>query len=254
MSSQRAGLLVVGAAALHADGFRAGDLHVIHVAAIPQRLEDAVAEAEGQDVLDGFLAQVMIDAVDLGFVEDFVQAVAEFARTGEVVSEGLLDDQAPPAASLPQARGADTVRDRRILAGLRGEIEEHVAAGVALVFDLPELFGQVLVEARIADIAGHIVEPSREGCPDVVVELVSSLNCSTASRIFSRKCIVGKRGARDADDGESRGQPAVVGEAIERGQQFALGEVAIGAEDHDDALGNVPFEAERILERVLVGH
>ena len=49
-------------------------------------------------------------------------------------------------------------------------------------------------------------------------------------------------------------KPAVVGQAIERRQQFALGEVAIGAEDHDDALGNLPFEPERVLERVLVGH
>ncbi len=62
------------------------------------------------------------------------------------------------------------------------------------------------------------------------------------------------RRARDADDGESGGQPAVVGEAVERRQQFALGEVAVGAENHDDALGNLPLEPERVLEGVLVGH
>ena len=62
------------------------------------------------------------------------------------------------------------------------------------------------------------------------------------------------RRARDADDGEAGGEAAVEGQAIEGRQQLALGEVAVGAEDDDDALGNLPFEAERILKGVLVGH
>ena len=105
--AQRAGFLVVGAAAFDADRFRGGDLHVVHVAPVPQRLEDAVAEAEGQNVLHGLLAQVVIDAVDLGFGEDLVQLVAQLARAGQVVPEGLLDHQAPPAASPIEAGAAD---------------------------------------------------------------------------------------------------------------------------------------------------
>ena len=69
--AQRAGLIVIAAALLDADRFRHGNLHVIDVAAVPDRLEDAVGEAEHHDVLDGFFAQVMIDAVDLLFVGDF---------------------------------------------------------------------------------------------------------------------------------------------------------------------------------------
>ena len=42
-----------------------GDLDVVHVAAIPERLEDAVAEPEDEQVADRLLAQVVIDAVDL---------------------------------------------------------------------------------------------------------------------------------------------------------------------------------------------
>ena len=95
--AQRAGFLVVGAAALHADRFRGGDLHVVDVAPVPQRLEDAVAEAERQDVLHGFLAEVMIDAVDLGLVERAVQFVAQLSRAGQIVAERLFDDDAAPA-------------------------------------------------------------------------------------------------------------------------------------------------------------
>ena len=66
----RAGLLVEGAAALDAEVLGHGDLHVVDVAPVPERLEDAVAEAEDEQVADGLLAQVVVDAVDLRLVED----------------------------------------------------------------------------------------------------------------------------------------------------------------------------------------
>ncbi len=95
--AQRSGFLIIRAAALHADRFRSGDLHVVHVPAIPQRLEDAVAEAECQDVLDGFFTEVMVDAIDFGFFESAVQFVAELLGAGQVVTERLFDDDAAPA-------------------------------------------------------------------------------------------------------------------------------------------------------------
>ena len=72
--AQRAGLLVV--AGPRADAFLLGDgdLHVVDVLLVEQRLEDAVGEAQHEDVLDGFLAEVVIDAVDLPFVEDLGDA------------------------------------------------------------------------------------------------------------------------------------------------------------------------------------
>ena len=68
--AQSAGFLVVRAAAFHADRFGRRDLDVVDIAAIPERLENTVAEAERQDVLNGFFAEVMIDAVDVDFVEE----------------------------------------------------------------------------------------------------------------------------------------------------------------------------------------
>src|ERR1035437_9016445 len=111
----------------------------------------------------------MVDPVDGGFVEDFVQAVARSAGAGRGAPEGLPPPRAPPAASLPQSRRADTVRDGRVLAGLRRETEQRVAAGVALAFDLAEFLAQALIEPLVADIAGHIVEPARELRPHLVV-------------------------------------------------------------------------------------
>ncbi len=63
--AQRARLLVVAAARPDTHLLGHGDLHVVHVAAIPDGLEDGVGEAEDQDVLDRLLTQVVVDPVDL---------------------------------------------------------------------------------------------------------------------------------------------------------------------------------------------
>src|ERR1035441_1471777 len=125
---------------------------------------------------------------------------------------------------------------------------------LAMAYTMLQRDPQALIEARVADIAGHIVEPARECRPHVGVELGVLAELLHAGAHFFAEVIVGERRARNADDGESRGKPPVEGQPVERGQQLALGEVAIGAEDHDDALGDLAFEAERVLERVLVGH
>ena len=232
----------------------AGDLHVIHVAAVPQGLEDAVAEAEGQDVLHGFLTQVMIDAVDVGFVEDFVQAVAQLARAGQVVPEGLFDHQAPPALALAEPRRAEALRRRGVLAGLRGEIEHHAAAGLAGTFDLRQARGQARVEAGVADVARHIEQPLGEAVPHVGVEGGVFGELLDGFQHASAELRVGERRSRDAHDGETRRQPAVVSQAVEGRQELAPGEVAIGAEDDYHAFGHLALEAQRILEGILRKH
>ena len=95
--AQRARPLVVVGAALDADGLRGGDLHVIDVAAVPDRLEHAVGEAEHQQVLDGFLSEIVIDAEDLRFVEMGVEQPVQRAGAVEIGAERLLDDDPAPA-------------------------------------------------------------------------------------------------------------------------------------------------------------
>ena len=68
--AQGAGLLVVARA--RADPFLLGhgDLHVVDVLLVPERLEDRVAEPHDHQVLHRLLAEVMVDAEDLALVED----------------------------------------------------------------------------------------------------------------------------------------------------------------------------------------
>ena len=57
--------LVEIGAALDADGLGRGDLDMVDMVAVPQRLEDAVGEAQHHDVLHRLLAEEMIHAIDL---------------------------------------------------------------------------------------------------------------------------------------------------------------------------------------------
>ena len=68
--AQGAGPLVEAAPLLDAEGLGHGDLHVVDVAAVPQRLEDGVGEAQRQHVLHRLLPEVVVDPVDLRLVED----------------------------------------------------------------------------------------------------------------------------------------------------------------------------------------
>src|ERR1700687_1923755 len=68
--AEGAGGFVKRAAMLDADRFRGVDLHVVDVVAIPERLDDVVGESKDQNVLDGFLAEIVVDAVNLIFGED----------------------------------------------------------------------------------------------------------------------------------------------------------------------------------------
>src|SRR5262245_10058147 len=110
--------LVERAAALDADRLGGGDLDVVDVVAIPDRLEDRVAEPQDQDVLDRLFAEVVIDPVDLGLVEVGADHLVEPARGQEVAAERLLDDDA--AGRL--AEGLDGALDQRVLLEL---LEDH---------------------------------------------------------------------------------------------------------------------------------
>ncbi len=102
--ADRARRLVEAGAPLDAHRLGHGDLHVVDELAVPDRLEDAVREAQRQHVLDRLLAEVVVDPEDLVLAEPAVEQVVQLARGGEVVAERLLDDQPHPALLRARAR------------------------------------------------------------------------------------------------------------------------------------------------------
>ena len=93
------------------------DLHGGDEVPVPDRLEDRVREAEVEDVLDGHLPEEVVDAVELGLVDVRMQFGVQRASRGEVVAEGLLDDDPRflGQACLRQAADDDAEQRRRDL-------------------------------------------------------------------------------------------------------------------------------------------
>ena len=135
--SQRTRTVVVAPAAFHADRLGGGNLHVIDVAAVPDRLEDAVAEAERQDVLNGFLAEVVVDPIELRLIEHGEQVAVERPCGIEVVSERLLHHHpAPAVALLGRQAGVSELAYRFGEEIRRGrQIVQNIAAGAVVLVD-----------------------------------------------------------------------------------------------------------------------
>ena len=126
--AQGAGVLVEAAAGLDAHRLGRRDLDVVDVIAVPERLEDAVGEAQDQDVLHRLLAEEMIDPIDLVLAQDLPDLGIERPRRSEVVAEGLLDDHAAPGAVrlAGQVGVAEPLDDGPEVPVRNRQVEEHI--------------------------------------------------------------------------------------------------------------------------------
>ena len=73
---------------------------MIHIVRIPQRFEHRVGETHRQNILNGFLAQVVVDTEHVLLIEDARDCVRQFAGRFEVVTEWLFDDHPAPLTIL----------------------------------------------------------------------------------------------------------------------------------------------------------
>src|SRR5215472_18485664 len=95
--AQAARAVVIASAPFDSKRLRHSYLHMIDVATIPDRLEDSVGKTEHQNVLNGLLAQVVIDAVDLALLQYLANLRIQRFRGFQIRAEWLFDDDAPPA-------------------------------------------------------------------------------------------------------------------------------------------------------------
>jgi hypothetical protein len=165
------GLLVETAPGPDSGLFGDGYLHVHHVLAVPERLEDAVGEAQSQDVLDGLLPEVVVDAVDLVLVEDGGDERVELVRGILVTAERLLEDRpgpsrfARPAAPPGQPGGPEVSDYQGGDAGGDGEVEEEVVADRGLGVDALQDGRERGVRGGVGVVAAHGDEPPAEPPP-----------------------------------------------------------------------------------------
>ena len=233
-------LVVIRAASLDADLLAHRDLDVVHVLLVPDRLEDAVGEAEDQDVLHRLLAEVMVNAEDLPFGKGALQEAVQLARARQVMAERLLDDQPRPGRTLcvrsRQARLAKAFRDGAEEVRLRGEVEDIIARDAVFLRDSLQAFAERLIVLRLVEFPAMVEQPRREPRPEVLRLVRRFLVRERFDALAHRlgETGVGLRPAREPDDRELLRLEPLPEKAVDRRDQLALRQVAGGAENHQD--------------------
>src|SRR5216683_631350 len=150
-------------------------LHVVNVAAVPNRLEDGVVETKHQNVLHRFFAEVMVDAVDLVFRQHGFDFAVQSAGRIEVMAERLLDNHSPPAAILlvGKSNSAQPFDDGGKEFGRGRKIEENIAFSIVLLIYLAEAGADSGVGGRVSKIAMLIIEPLLKPIPGLRTTVIS---------------------------------------------------------------------------------
>ena len=209
---------------------------------MPQGLEDVVGEAEDQQVLHRFLAQVMVDAVDLGLLEVAVQQFVQLDGRLQVPAEGLFQHQAGPAPAAVQLRLAQAGNRRSHGLRRRGQIKEAIAREIMDLFqgldpgcqglEILGSFGPQGLEKQAGIAPG--VGLSRPGQPG----LGQGLPGQGAKALIPQVPLAG-----DPQEDEASFPAVLLAEMVEGGQELAAHQVAGGAEDH-----------EQVRFHLVIGH
>ena len=257
--AQGAGGVVELAAALDADRLGDGDLDRVDVPAVPDRLEQAVPEAEDGEVLDGLLAQVMVDPIDLVLVEDVGKLAIELAGALEIGSERLLDDDARPAtlraaaasvAGCRQSGQLEMVDDHRVERRWDRQVEEPIPGGAAVAVDPIEPLRKLGVGGRIVEGSLVVLDPACERLPDRRLRRpVATVRVDPFEQVVAER-LVRQLATGEADDGEFRRQEATEQAVVERRRELAFGEIAgRAADDHGARLGHA-LEPQALPQRI----
>ena len=233
--AQRARPLVVARARADPFLFRHRDLDVVDVLLIEKRFEDAVGEPEHQDVLDRFLTQIVIDAVDLPLVEDGGDRIVDRASRGQIASDRLLDDQPRERRRIgrpDEPRGGE-VLDRGYEHRRRHrQVIDAVAGQVTLVLDGVEVCAERSVHRRVVEGPLVVEQRLREPLPVGVFGWTpGELGRAVFGEVPIR--LVGERLTSDTHDRKAGRKQTVDVKVVERGQQLAMRKIAGAAEDHD---------------------
>ena len=217
----RADLVVEGAAALHAERLRHGDLHARDEVAVPERLEERIREAEEHHVLHRPLPEIVVDAEDAILAEGREQDLVERLRRGEAAPERFLHDD-------PRARGTAGVRDL-----LHHDTEDRGwnREVVRRPLGRAELPADRLERRRVVVVAVHVAQQARQFLEGGRVEPAVLLDRLARPRL---QLVEVPPGARDADHRHVE-EPAF-DHRLQGRIELLVGEIACRAEE-DECVG-----------------
>jgi hypothetical protein len=156
--TQRAGFFIV--ARPGSDSFRLthGNLDVVDVFVVPDGLENAVGEAHDHEILDRFLAQIMIDAKNLRFVEDPSRHRVDRLRRGQIAPDRLFDDDPcvgrAGAWSSGESGAGQALADGSEGTGRDAEIENAISRQLERMFEFLHARFELPVGLGVIVLAG----------------------------------------------------------------------------------------------------
>src|SRR5208282_6324778 len=150
---------------------------MVDIAAIPDGFKNSVGKTERHDVLDGLFSEIVVDAINLLFIGDFQNLLVERLRRLQVVTEGFLDDHAPPViiALLHQPIRRELFHNgaKETWSGCK-VIKEVLLSGVVAV-DPVEALLDLGVKLVVFEITGEIIKAAREAIPQRFVDAVATI-------------------------------------------------------------------------------
>ncbi len=219
--AQGAVFVIIGPAVADADRFSDRDLHMVDGQIVPQRLEDGVAEAQGDQVLDRLLAEIVVDAEHLSLVKGVGHGVVDGAEALQIAPDRLLQHDAVvgPGQTGRLHRRDDTAVERRRHSQERGD---------------RAIARQRLHRAQAFGVGGvhrQVIEPLGQARPTRLVPGAVGLGAGLHRLAHLGGILLGgflRPGG--ADDLQLRRQKPVMIQKVERRQKHPHGQVAAAAE------------------------
>src|SRR6185312_6788875 len=90
--AERSGCFVIISTVFNAQLFRYGYLNAVDIVAVPGRFEECIGKPEGENILYGFLTQIMVDTVNLALIKDGMQQIIQMFGAVEVMPERLFNN------------------------------------------------------------------------------------------------------------------------------------------------------------------
>ena len=139
---------------------------------VPDGLENLVGEPERHDVLDGFLAQVVVDAEDRLRAERASDDLVEVSRAFQVMAEGLLDDDPAPMGRVVAGHAVALELAHHGLEGLRRDrqVEGMVASRSAFLVEFADRACQSLEGFVVVEFAANEPDSLEQLFPHLLAE------------------------------------------------------------------------------------
>ena len=231
--ANHARVIVVSASELDAKLFSNRDLNVLDIASVPYGLENGIPKAEYHNVLNRLFAKVMIDPVNLRFLDVLADFLVQRSGTHEVLAEGLFYDDAFPAVRgfRAKAHGAELLDDRGEKPWRYSKVKQNVSRQVPSLLRVGNLRGKVFECVYRLEVALNIVAALCKILPFLVVhgpgrELLNIFSNSVAIHL------VIAIGRSNSDDSEIGWQELKGLKIIKGWQEFSFGQITGGTEDN----------------------